>query len=112
LDDSYGGGVTVLRPVWSGVAEFVVQYNKENSNYPRSGRSSFVLDADGKVWVSSEDLYWIDSTASELPRPTPDWLMDISDPDAGYLKYIAILTGAFFGGYGILYLLSVKELSK
>jgi hypothetical protein len=38
--------------------------------------------------------------------------MDISDPDAGYLKYIAILTGAFFGGYGILYLLSVKELSK
>ncbi|HNE67569.1 MAG TPA: hypothetical protein PLE39_04265 [Anaerolineales bacterium] len=112
LDDSYGGGVTVLRPVWSGVAELVVQYNKENSNYPRSGRSSFVLDADGKVWVSSEDLYWIDSTASELPRPMPDWLMDIGYSDTGYLKYIAILAGVFLGGYGILYLLSTKELKK
>ena len=101
-----------MQPVWGGVAELVVQYNKENSNYPRYVRSSPVLGADGKVWVSSEDLYWIDSTASELPRPMPDWLMDIGYSDAGYLKYIAILAGVFLGGYGILYLLSTKELKK
>ena len=102
-----------MQPVWGGIAELIIRYNGDNSNYPKYVRSSPVLGVDGKVWVSDEDLFWIDSTASELPRPMPDWLAGFSDfQAANRFNYIMIVSAVFFGGYIVLSVLSMKESKK
>jgi len=111
--DSYRSEVAVMQPVWGGIAELIIRYNGDNSNYPKYVRSSPVLGVDGKVWASDEDLFWIDSTASELPRPMPDWLAGFSDfQAANRFNYIMIVSAVFFGGYIVLSVLSMKEPKK
>ena len=110
--ESYGGGVMVLQPVWGGEAELVAFYSENNSNFPAYLRSAPEISADGKIWVLGGQLLWLDGTASELPRPLPDWLADFSDIGSLKKMYYFMWTAfVFFIGSLVLKLMS-NRISK
>ncbi len=100
LNGSHGKG-----EIWHGVllavfeaipgsdAKRVVRYTTHNSNY-QSNSHSLLFGPDGRVWSADKTLVWIDSNAQNLPRPLPDWTVELASREnqpIGFLIYFVTI---------------------
>lgn len=107
-DDNYwvqGFGLDVFAPHWGTSAERLVRYTNKNSNFQYGiGQTGVRLSHDGRIWIASDRLVWIDSNNPDLPKPMPDLFVKVTDPGnllVGYLAGLVIMGILFFGGWVI-----------
>jgi hypothetical protein len=77
----YTDAIGVFQPEWNGIARQVVMYDKYNSNYQPNLDVNPFRTRDGRIWAAREHLVWIDSNATQLPSPLPDWLAQMRRPN-------------------------------
>lgn len=101
----HGDVMHVFEPVWDGSARELVRYDEYNSNYESD---NLLYTSDGRIWAVSDGvsdhLIWIDSNATELPKPLPTWIADIRQNSLRLLIFILI--------FGLIYAVFMFAVSK
>lgn len=67
----------------TGTLNGVVRYTSNNSNYQNGfAQTELDLQPDDRLWSAGREVAWIDTNATELPRPLPDWLSNLASQEA------------------------------
>ncbi len=74
LADGDSDSLAVFQLTSDGRLHEIVRYTPKNSNYEYG---PFRLGPDGRMWSCGDRLVWIDSNVPALPRPLPDWMVNV-----------------------------------
>lgn len=105
--DSNGRILNVFELPSGGSAQHIVRYTSDNSNYQSSYPMSYSgvrLGSDGRMWAADDRLVWLDSTARELPRPLPDWILPLTGGGARVVLLLCALVASMM--YAVVYALA------
>jgi hypothetical protein len=86
------GYLDVLSPIVNQANPPSIRYTSNNSNY-QSGYNLPLLMVNGRIWSGDDKLTSLDTNATEIPQPLPDWFANIFSKPYGTFFWQFLMLG-------------------